>query len=391
MTAPFEGISVLDATHVLAGPYCSYMLALLGASVIKIEGPDMPDPVRGRGPVQALNDAGLGLNYVIQNGNKRAMTLDLKSDEGKAIFRTLAAKADVVIENFRTGAFDALGLGYDDIRALNAKVIYCSITAFGHEGEWAGRTAYDPVIQAMSGITERTGAAFDMPVMPGAPFVDYATGLNAAFAVASALFRRERTGQGERIDCTMLETALIMTGPAMAADAYQGEKHATPREAGTDCYVTKDGYFQLGAYNFRQNARLWQALDVAEFAALNSWPEMWDNAPAMRAKLTEVMTTRTAAEWEAFCASIGVPGARVQKLQEVIAADHLKTRGFLHEYSPIPGIEGVSIPLAAFRCNEDGPKLTSEPPKFGEHTDEILASIGYSTGDIARLRAASVV
>lgn len=351
----------------------------------------MPDPVRGRGPVQALNEAGLGLNYLIQNANKRAMTLDLKSDQGKAIFRTLAAKADVVLENFRAGAFEALGLGYDDIRTLNETVIYCSITAFGHVGEWSGRTAYDPVIQAMSGITQRTGAAFNQPVMPGAPFVDYATGLNAAFAVASALFRRERTGRGERIDCTMLETALTMTGPALPADAYKGEKQASPRDAGTDCYMTKDGYFQLGAYNFRQNARLWTALERPDFAAFNSWPEMWDNAEAMRMALTTLMTTRTAAEWEEFCAAINVPGARVRKLQDVVAADHLKSRGFLYEYSPLPGVGDVSIPLAAFRCNEAGPAITAEPPKFSQHTNEILASIGYSAAQIADLRRAAVI
>ena len=391
MTRPFEGLLVLDATHVLAGPYCGYLLALLGADVIKIEAPDMPDPVRGRGPVPALNDAGLGFNYLIQNANKRAMTLNLKSAAGKTIFRTLAAKADVVLENFRAGAFEALGLGYEDIKAINPRVVYGSITAFGQEGAWRQRTAYDPVIQAMSGITQRTGAACGQPVMPGAPFVDYATGLNAAFAVASALFRRERTGQGERIDCTMIETALVMTGPAMIADAYHGPKTATPREAGTDCYVTQDGHFQLGAYNFRQNARLWTALGRPDFAALNSWPAIWANAEAMRAALIELMKTRTSAEWKSFCAGIGVPGARVQQLQEAVASANLEERGFLHRYAPLPGFEGVAIPLAGFKSAEAGPRIDSPPPGFGEHTDSILQGLGYSAADIVRLRADAVI
>lgn len=373
-------LRVLDVTHVLAGPYCGYQLALLGAEVIKIEPPDWPDPVRERGPIPALNDARMGINYLIQNSNKKSMALNLKSDEGKKIFKHLAVEADVIVENFRAGAIAALGLGYDAIRAINPRIIYCSITAFGQRGPWATRNAYDPAIQGLSGIMMKTASGGEQPIMPGAPFIDYATGLTAAFAVASALVHRERTGEGQFIDVAMLDTALVMTGPALTADNYDGPKKPTPREAGTDLYVTRDGYLQLGAYNVKQNNRMWKLLDRPEFSALKGWKDLWDNAAAMRSALQEIMLTRTAEEWEEALAGVGVPSARVRTLEEASKLPQLAARGFLHEVSSQDIPEGVRVPGAAFSFQDGGPEVTSPPPRFGEHTDEILT----------RLRSAAV-
>jgi crotonobetainyl-CoA:carnitine CoA-transferase CaiB-like acyl-CoA transferase len=391
MKRPFEGLKVVDATHVLAGPYCGYQLALLGAEVIKIELPDWPDPVRERGPVPALSEARMGINYLVQNSNKKAMTLNLKSEEGKSIFKRLAGESDIVIENFRAGAFGALGLGYDAIRELNPRIIYCSITAFGQRGPWASRTAYDPVIQGMSGIMMKTAAGGEKPMMPGAPFIDYATGLSAAFAIASALFRRERTGEGEHIDCAMLDTALVMTGPALSSDNYAGPKKSTPREAGTDCYLTKDGYLQLGAYNLKQNNRLWTLLGRTEFSNLKSWKDIWDNATAMRAALQGIMLQRTAAEWEDLLASVRVPAARVRTIAEASNLPQLEARGFMNDLSSQEMLAGVQVPGAAFSYRDGGPKVTSPPPRFGEHTEEILARLNYDAAAVARLRHDGVV
>ena len=388
----FAGLKVVDATHVLAGPYCGFLLALMGAKTIKIEAPDMPDPVRGRGPVSELNDAGLGLNYLLQNSNKRALSLDLKTPDGLEVFKKLAKDADVVIENFRSGAFEKLDLGYETIKAINPRVIYCSITAFGGTGPMATRNGYDPVLQGMSGIAHSTGAnAKGFPTKSAAPMIDYGVGLAAAFAISSALYQREKTGQGQQIDCSMFELALVMMGPAAVHAAYSGEKIQQPPEAGTDIYRAKDTFLQLGAYNFRQNRRMWDELGNAEFASYNSWPEIWDNAPRMRTELEKILPTKTADEWEQIFSNIGVPAGRVRNLQESVNFEQVKARGFMHTLPEMAGIKNVRVPVAPFTMAHGGPQITSAPPRHGEHSVAILRELGYSPQDIERMQRMHVI
>lgn len=389
---PFEGLKVLDATHVLAGPYCGYLFALLGAETIKIESPHDPDPVRGRGPVPELNAAGLGINYLLQNSNKRAIALDLKTDRGREIFHELAKDADVIIENFRTGAFETMGLGYEDIRAINPDIIYCSITAFGGTGPMAMRTGYDPVLQCVAGIAHSTGPnATGVPMKSAAPMIDYGVGMAAAFALSSALFHRERTGEGQRIDCSMFELALVMMGPAAGHAAYSGDKQRTPQEAGTDIYRAKDDWLQLGAYNFRQHKRLWDALGHEEFASYTSWPQIWDNAPRIRAVLEKILPERTADEWETYFNGLGIPAGRVRSMQEAVNHEQIMARGLMYEFTDLEGIQGVKVPVAPFSFDHGGPRIDSPPPKMGEHGEAILASIGYSPEQIAALRREKVL
>lgn len=389
---PFEGLTVLDLTHVLAGPFCAYQLALLGAETIKIEPPTAPDCVRGRGPDGALNAALMGINFLTQGANKRALTLDLKQEKGREILRRLASSADVLIENYRSEALASLGLGYDAMAALNPRLVYCSMTGYGQLGDRAGVNAYDNVIQAASGLMARTGTPETGPQKIGASIIDYATGLNAAFAIASALFQRTRTGIGQRIDVAMLDTALLLMGPELVAALHRGEGAKRPAEAGLGCYRTKDGLLMLGAFNVRQNRRMWRALGRNDFAALEDWTALWAQADAMRAALEPVLATRSAAEWETRFHAIGVPAERVRSLEEAAAMPQLGPRGFLHALPEIlPDTSPVRVQVAGFTFAQGGPAITAPPPRFGEHSDAILGELGYDDAAIAALRRDGVV
>jgi crotonobetainyl-CoA:carnitine CoA-transferase CaiB-like acyl-CoA transferase len=385
MARPFAGVRVLDLTHVLAGPFCAYQLAVLGADVIKIEPPGEPDCARGRGPDAALNRAGRGLNFQVQGGNKRALALDLKAERGRAILLRLAASADVFLENYRVGALAALGLGDEALAGANPGLIRCSLTGFGQEGPRAGVNAYDNVIQAASGVMARTGTAASGPLKTGAAFVDYATGWSAAFAIAAALFQRQRDGKGQRIDCAMLDAALTMLGPEIAAELAGGAPKRD--EAGLGCYATAGGLLMLGAFTPRQNARLWAALGRADFAALDSWEALWSHAGAMRAALAERLRERTADGWMELFREIGVPAERVRGLDEAARDPQLAHRALLGRAAP----GEPTVPVAAFRFAHDGPLLDRPAPAVGEHSDEILGELGLAAAEIAALRADGVV
>jgi crotonobetainyl-CoA:carnitine CoA-transferase CaiB-like acyl-CoA transferase len=379
---PFEAIRVIDVTHVLAGPFCTYQLALLGAEVIKVEHPRFPDVARGRGPVPADNAAGLGLNYQVQGGNKRSLMLDLSSPDGRAVFGRLVADADVLVENYRVGALAALGLGQEALAALNPGLIHCSITGFGQDGAWVGRNAYDNVVQAMSGIMNGTGAK------TAAAIIDYATGMNAAFAISAALYQRDRTGVGQAIDVAMVDTAVMMMGPEVAAAHIPAATRVPmPREAGIGSYSTRDGLLMLGAFNGRQNRRLWRLLGREDFAAAQDWPAMWAASGAMRQALAEILLSRTAAEWEDVFNAAGIPATRVRTLEEAIALPAIADRGYLR---PVPGGDAI-VPTAPFRFATNGPTLDTAPPAPGADTDAILTELGMDGDDIARLRRQGVV
>ena len=396
MMRPFEGIRILDITHVLAGPFAAYQLALHGADVIKIEPPDDPDQSRDSGPDIAGNRALMGSYFVTQGANKRAITLDLKQPEGQAILKRMVKDADVLVENFRPGSFEKLGLGWAALSAINPRLIYCSISAFGQDGPRGIQTAYDHVIQATSGIMAATGTPEVNPIKFGAPAIDYATGTMGAFALATALFQRERTGRGQRIDLAMLDVALMMQASHVAAYLRTGKgakpsgnKHA---HATNSAYQTKDGLVMLGASNLRQQKRLWAALDRPEMAKTDN-PARTADRDREEAVLTEIMLTRTADEWEVYLQSKHVPAARVRTLEEALADPHIASRHVVHRFPDgAPGIPGpFGVPVAAFKLAHGGARVDSPPPPMGAHTDAVLAEHGYAPADIAKLRAAKVI
>ena len=396
----FEGIRVLDLTHVLAGPFSTCQLAVLGADVIKIEAAGNPDMNRDVGAVDALSDAGMGSHFQSQAANKRAMTLNLKSAKGREIFRALARDADVIVENFRAGAMERLGLGYDDLRAVNPDLIYCSITGFGQTGPKRGHGAFDNVIQAFSGMMEATGHPDEPAVMVGPPVADYGTGAQAAFAIAAALLRRERTGEGQRIDVSMLDSALAMMACWVLNASLTGDPPARSGNGRTfvgayGCYDTSDAQLMIGAATGRQNARMWRALgrnDLAEEVEGLRIRDLQARRVRDASTLAAIIRTRTAHEWETLFNEAGVPAARVRTLDEALASEQVASRAVLGEFASAHMPEACPrTAVAGFGCSEDGPTVCSGPPELGQHTAEILADIGYGPEDVSALEREGVV
>jgi crotonobetainyl-CoA:carnitine CoA-transferase CaiB-like acyl-CoA transferase len=396
MPRAFEGIRIIDITHVLAGPFAAYQLALQGADVIKVEHPDDPDQSRGSGSDHALNHADMGTGFLTQGANKRSITLNLKTEAGQEILKKLVATADVLVENYRPGAFEALGLGYEDLRKINPKLIYASFSAFGQGGPRRSQTAYDHVIQSTSGIMAMTGTPEVHPVKFGSPAIDYATGTMGAFALASALYQRERTGQGQRIDMAMLDVAMILMASHLTGYLRNG-KHPKPSgnkqpHATNSAYQTKDGLVMLGASNLRQQKRLWTVLERPDMIKSTNDERDADHARE-EAALEQIMLTRTAAEWEDYLQARHVPASRVRTMGEAVADPQIATRGVLHHFPDgAPGVPGAfSVPVAAFKFDHGGPSVDAPPPRFGEHTDQVLNELGYGAAEIARLRGAKAI
>jgi crotonobetainyl-CoA:carnitine CoA-transferase CaiB-like acyl-CoA transferase len=382
MTRPFEGIRVIDVTHVLAGPFAAYQLAVLGADVIKVEHPDDPDQSRSSGTDKALNHRGMGTGFLTQASNKRSIALDLKKEADREVLKKLVATADVFVENYRPGAFEALGLGYDVLSAINPKLIYASFSAFGQEGPRGRQTAYDHVIQATSGIMAMTGTKDTHPVKLGSPVVDYATGMTGAFALSAALFQREKTGRGQRIDMAMLDVAVILMSSLVTGYTRNGV-HPKPHgnrhpHATNGAFQSKDGIIMLGASNLRQQRRLWTVLGRPDMIKKTNDEREADHAREVAA-LEEIMLTRTADEWEEFLQARHVPAARVRTMGEALADPQLASRGVLHRHERGNGMDGAfSVPLAAFKFAHGGPSIETPPPALGQHNDEILAELGYA-------------
>jgi CoA:oxalate CoA-transferase len=383
-----DGITVLDLTMVLSGPFATLHLALLGAEVIKIEPPNSGDLARKLGSVPELNDSLMGTSFLAQNSNKKSLTLNLKHLEAQQIFRELAKSADVVVENFRPGVMDRFGLSYDSLCKINPKLIYCAISGFGQTGPDALKPAYDQIIQGLSGIMALNGDERLNPLRCGFPVCDTVGGLNAAFAILAALFYRERTGQGQFIDIALLAANLLIGNQQ---PSLLGNDNFTAAPSGT--FATRDGHINIAANKQEQ----WESLvDILGLSDLKTDPRFQrrDTRKQNRKALTPIIESklkeRDTATWVEVLNDRDIPAGEILGLEEALNQEqvfHRKTLSTVHA----DGIGYLKLFNLTAKFEKTPASLESSPPRLSEHTREILARLGYSEEQMEALKRSGIL
>jgi crotonobetainyl-CoA:carnitine CoA-transferase CaiB-like acyl-CoA transferase len=391
-------VRILDFTQVLAGPYASYQLGLLGADVIKVERREGED-MRATPLSKEWAERGLAPGWQAINGGKRSLTLDLQRPEAIEIVRRLVRKADVVMENFRPGVMDKLGIGYKALSEINPRLIYCCISAFGQTGPERLGAGYDGKIQAMSGIMAITGHEATGPTRAGFAVCDVLSGATAAFGVSSALFQRTHTGKGQLVDVSMLEATLAFLSGPIADFTVTGHRQklsgnqAVSRRPTANLFKAgKDGFILLAVNNEKQFIALMKALgreDVLSDPRFADWFLRNENEPALRKIIEDVLATRSPKEWEKILDAAGAPCANIWRIEEIIDHPQLEARKALQKIDTPYG--PLRFAGSGFQLAHGGGKLDRMAPRLSEHTDAVLAEAGYSTDEVAALHKAAVV
>lgn len=380
-----KGIRVLDFSHALAGPLCTYHLALLGADVIKVERPDVGDDLRHYTEHAGAKD--MSSPFVAANAGKRSIALDLKSPLGIEAVRRLAATADVVIENFRPGVPDRLGIDHGTLSAINPRLVYCTVTGFGHTGPLKDWAAYDHIVQAMSGIMWLNGEPDQGPLKVGLPFADTFSGYMAAFAIMTALFQRERTGRGQFIDIGMLDATLVLLSQGIATYQMTGVDPIRTGNRGyrlvatADTYDTRDGHLSIGANHQHQFVAMCEVLGWREILEDPRFADHQARArhnDELRAVLAAHFAREDGESLERRLAAAQVPVARVRRIADIVRHDHVKQRD-LFVQADVPGLEQpLALTGSGFRFDDDLPLRQAHVPLVGEHTEQVLAEIGLA-------------
>lgn len=389
---PLESLRVLDFTHAISGPTCTGMLALLGADVIKVEKQGVGDPLRSY--TEHAGPPLMSTPFGAVNAGKRSIAADLKNPEAKAALLKLAAKADIVVENFRPGVMKKLGYGYEALSADNPRLIYASITGFGQSGDLSDHGAYDHIVQAMSGLS-MLNAAVDGPKMIGIPLIDGFSGYMGVIAILAALQKRNVTGEGEYIDVAMLDAALKLMNTNVATYFYTGVVPKSMANRGfrlvatSEFYQTGDGWIALGANNQDQIAAFLKVVghpEILEDPRFLNHKLRVENYDALKAWLTDFFLTQSAVDLEPRLAAAGVPCARVRDIGEITAHPHLQQRGLLHQ-TELPGDARPLTAMGPGFVYASGEITPEPPPRLGSDTDAILAELGYDPAQIAALKA----
>lgn len=393
-----KGVRVLDLTNVLAGPFATLHLALMGAEVIKIERPGSGDLARKLGTMTDLNEQLMGTSFLAQNANKKSMTLNTKTSEGKEIFRKLVKHADVLVENFRPGVMKRLELDYETLKAINPGLVYCAISGFGQTGPDAHKPAYDQIIQGLSGEMSVNGDERLNPLRAGFPVCDTVGGLNAAFAIMAALYHRERTGEGQFIDIAMLDSIMPHMG-WVAANLLIADREPVPMgndnftAAPSGVFRTGEGFINIAANKQEQWEAVCNVLGMPELKTDDRFQERdtrKQNRKLLTPLLEEKLAERNTQYWVRVLNENGVPSGAILGLRDALHQPQVRHRETLEDVA----VEGIgTIPLFSLTAKFDQTPgaITSPPPRLSAHTDEVLAGIGMTEDEISILRAKQIV
>lgn len=394
MTKPLAGIRVLDLTNVLAGPYCCYQLALMGAEVIKVERPGTGDLARELGSDPKRNAAGMGISFLAQNAGKKSVTLDLQSDKGKDLLIRLVRTADVLVENFRPGVMDRLGLGFEVLRKTHRELIYCAISGFGQTGPRKDDPAYDQIVQGISGVMSITGTEETAPNRVGYPLADTVGGMTAAFSIAAALNAKPR---GAFLDIAMSEAAISTMGWVVSnyliggtLPTPQGNENPTSAPSGT--FSTADKPINIAANRDVQ----WKVLachlgreDLLTSPLFDTREHRKTNRHPLRLELEQVLKTAPADKWTAELNALGVPCGPVLSIQEALADPQLQERSLIEDV--VANNETLNLAGSPIVINGQRPKLSGSPPELGANNATIWAELGLSPDEIEALQREHII
>jgi crotonobetainyl-CoA:carnitine CoA-transferase CaiB-like acyl-CoA transferase len=397
MSRPFAGVRILDFTQVLAGPYGSYQLALLGAEVIKVERTEGED-MRRTPLSREWAERGMAPSWLAINGNKQSLTLDFRKPAAIEIVLKLAVKADVVMENFRGGVMDRLGIGYKALSEINPHLIYCAISGFGQTGPYSHEAGYDGKIQALSGIMSITGHPAMGPTRAGFAVCDVLSGMTAAFAVSAALFQRTHTGGSQFIDVSMLEASLAFLSTQVADFTVAGHRQeqfgnqAISRKVTANLFRAKDSFLLLAVNDEKQYRALMTTLgraDVFDDARFGDWFLRKEHEAALREIIESALTKQDAKAWEKVLNAAGAPSASIWTIEEVVAHPQIIAREVMQSVETQYGM--LRLMGSGFQMAHGGGHLDTAPPELGADTDAILAELGYDPAEITALRTDGVI
>lgn len=397
MSNPLAGIRVLDLTNVLAGPFCCHQLAHLGAEVIKVETPLRGDLARQLGADTELNAQRMGVSFLAQNAGKKSVTINLKHQGGKTLFRQLLKTADVLVENFRPGVMQRLKLDYDHLKPDFPDLVYCAISGFGQDGPWVNRPAYDQIIQGLSGAMSITGDHESAPLRTGFPIADTVGGMTAAFAIAAALNQKPR---GSFLDVSMLESLLSTMGWAIsnyliAGVEPQANGNENPTSSPSGTFLTSDGLLNIAANKDEQWHLLTEhlGLDLLQHQSrFRTREDRKTNRVALRETLENVLKTRPAHEWADELNAIGVPAGAVLSVPEILQSAQIQERGFIREFDCAPGNDrSVRVAGTGFKLDGEALSVDSPPPTLGEHNDSVFAELGLTEAEIQDLKTTGAI